>query len=414
MTRPLRVLLIVNHFPPDVNPSGRLMAQLAESLRARGMSVDVVTSFPHYENFRIDPAYRGKVVATEAVGADTITRLWVYASGTKQNMLHRLANYLSFSALATFAGTLKRRRYDVVLANSGSFFTGIAAFVLRVLRRAPFIYNVQDLYPEVPVRAGQIKSRAVIRALEGIERFMYNRAAHVTVISREQENILHRKGIPPAKVTRIPNFVDTDFIRPLPKDNPFARAQGLVDKFVVAHAGNLGFAYDFDSLLSCAASLRERDDIVFLIIGDGVRRNDIENRVRSEALTNVRMLPFQPESQLPDARAAVDVQLSLYRAGSAQSSLPSKLYEIMASGRPSIVSAEPGTDARELVEETRSGVAIDPESPAQLRAAVLHLHDHRAVARELGANGHAAALRYYSRDVAADRYAALIRAVAER
>lgn len=414
MTKPLRVLVIVNHFPPDVNPSGRLASQLVDGLRARGFSVDVITSFPHYKGFQIDPAYRGRLIEGEPVGTDFVTRLWVYASGTKQNMMHRLANYLSFSAAATLAGTLRRRRYDVVLANSGSFFTGIAAFILRILRRAPFIYNVQDLYPEVPVRTGQLKNRAAIRALEAIERFMYNRAAHVTVISREQHNILLRKGIPAEKVTRISNFVDTDFIRPLPKDNPFARAHGLADKFVIAHAGNLGLVYDFDSLLACAASLRERKDIVFLIIGDGVRRKDIESQVRLQGLANVRMLPFQPESELPDLRAAVDVQVSLYRTGSALSSLPSKLYEIMASGRPSIVSAEPGTDARVLVEETRSGLAIDPESQEQLRAAVLRLHDHRDIARELGANGHAAALQYYSLHVASDRYAALIRSLANR
>lgn len=410
----LRVLLVVNHFPPDANPSGKLMSQLAEGLRELDFSVDVLTTMPHYDGFRVEQASRGRLVRTERAGDDRITRLWVFASGAKHNMLHRLANYVSFGALATLAGLFRRRGYDVVLANSGSFFTGVAAWVLRVLRGAPFIYNVQDIYPDVPVRAGQLTNRAAIAGLERIEKFMYRRAACITVISREQQRVLIGKGVPREKVVVVPNFVDTEFIRPLPKQNDFSHTHGLADKFVIAHAGNLGFAYDFDSLLSAAAALRERSDIVFLVIGDGVRKQEIAARVQAEKLANVRLLPFQPEQQLPFARAAVDVQLSLYRNGYAQSSLPSKLYEIMASGRPSIVSAERGTDTRVLVEETRSGLCIDPEAADQLVAAILRLHDDRALGAEMGRNGRGAAISDFSRLNAARRYATLLTEVVGR
>ncbi|MGQ0562742.1 MAG: glycosyltransferase family 4 protein [Gemmatimonadota bacterium] len=414
MAKPLRVLLIVNHFPPDANPSGRLMSQLADGLRARGLSVDVLTSFPHYAGFRVDPTRRGRLFERERVGDDVVTRLWVFASGRKQNMLHRLANYLSFAGMVTLAGAFTRRRHDVVLANSGSFFTGVVGWVLRVLRRTPFVYNVQDIYPDVPVRAGQLSNRRAVAALERIERFMYARAARVTVISREQRRVLIRKGVPEQKLLVSPNFVDTSFIRPLPRDNAFARAHGLADRFVVAHAGNLGYAYDFDALLACAAALRGHEDIVFLIIGEGVRKEAIEERVRTEALANVCLLDFQPEQQLPEVRAAVDVQLSLYRRGAAESSLPSKLYEIMASGRPVIVSAEAGTDARSLVEAARCGLSIEPENAEQLCAAVRRLRAEPALARELGENGRHAAVCSYSREVAAERYAALLEEVAKR
>lgn len=409
-----RVLLLSNHFPPDANPSGRLMSQLAASLRERGFSVDVLTTFPHYEGFRVEPRHRGKIIEREPVGSDLVIRVWAFASGQKQKMLHRLANYVSFNALATVFGSLSGRRYDVILANSGSFFTGLTAAVLKVIEGAPFIYNVQDIYPDVPVRAGQLTNRRAIRALERIESFMYDRAARVTVISPEQRAILIGKGVPAEKVVLIPNFVDTDFIRPLPKLNDFTRAHGLADKLVVAHAGNLGYAYDFDSLLACAAQLKDRNDIVFLIIGEGVLKPAIEARVANEKLSNVVMLPFQPEAQLPEVRAAVDIQLSLYRAGSAQSSLPSKIYEIMASGRPAIVSAERGTGLHALVEETQSGICIDPQSTDQLCRAILDLQADSARRATLGTNGRAAAERDYSRAVAADRYAALLSSVSKR
>ena len=115
--RPLRVLLITNHYPPDVNPSGKLMRQLAEGMRERGFTVDVLTSFPHYESFQVEPAHRGKLVEHEETAGGRVTRVWVYASGRKQSMLHRLANYLSYNLMATLSAAFSGRRYDVILAN---------------------------------------------------------------------------------------------------------------------------------------------------------------------------------------------------------------------------------------------------------------------------------------------------------
>lgn len=410
--RPLRVLLIVNHYPPDVNPSGRLMSQLAAGLRERGLSIDVLTTVPHYEGFRTDPAYRGRVAVRETASGDHILRVAVFASGNKQNMRHRLLNYLSFGAAATLAGLLWRRRYDIVLASSGSFFTGVSAWILRLVRRARFVYNVQDIYPDVPVRAGQLTNPAAIRGLEMIERFMYKRAAHVTVVSAEQRRILLEKGVPPGKLTVIPNFVDTEFIRPLPRANAFRSRHGLADKFVIVYAGNLGFAYEFDTLIETAARLRGIEDVVFVIVGDGVLREPVSRALAARGLANVLCLPFQPEADLPELRAAADVHVVPYRRGAAQTSMPSKLYEIMASERPAVVAAEAGTDAHQLVTDHACGLTVEPEHEAQLRSALLALYNDRALAMRLGVAGRKAAERMFTRDVAADRYAALLRSLA--
>ena len=406
--RMARILIVVNHYPPDVNPSGKLMHQLALGLRERGHTVDVLTTFPHYQSFRTEPGYRGKLIAREKVDHGRVTRVWAYASGKKQRMLHRLANYVSFNALASVIGPLSRTRYDVVLANSGSFFTGITGWLIRLLRRTPFIYNVQDIYPDVPVRAGQLRNPTAIRVLEQIERFMYDRAAHITVISNEQRAVLMRKGVPGSRVTVIPNFVDTTFIRPLPKDNELARRLGLHDRFVVAHAGNLGYAYDFDSVLQAAAMLKQQSNILFLIVGDGVLRAHLAAQIAAQALTNVRMLPFQPEADLPWLRAAIDVQLSLYAKGSVQSSLPSKIYEIMASARPAIVSAERGSDLFNLITATGCGICIEPENAEQLGDAIRALHDDESKRELLGQRGRDAVERSFSKQVAVDAYARLI------
>ena len=409
----LRVLIITNHYPPDVNPSGKLMHQLAEGLRNLGHTVDILTSFPHYQSFRIEAAYRGRLFATEKVPGGQVTRLWAFASGKKQRMTHRLANYLSFNALATISGIFSSRVYDVVFANSGSFFTGITSWVMRVLRRTPFIYNVQDIYPDVPVRAGQLRSGPAMRALEHIERFMYARAQHISVISSQQATVLQRKGVPATKISVIPNFVDTDFIRPLQKDNALSRQLGLHDKFVAAHAGNLGFVYDFETILQAAKTLSNESRILFLIVGEGVRREELELRIAEMKLTNVRTLPFQPESDLPLLRSAVDVHLSLYLRGAVETSMPSKIYEIMASGRPAIVAAERSSDLCKLVDATGCGICIEPENATQLVSAIRRMHSDTNYAALLGQRGRDAAVRKFSKEAAVAAYAELLTRVAQ-
>lgn len=407
----MRVLLISNHFPPDFNPSGKLMGQLADGLRADGFSVDVLTTFPHYEGFRVAGADRGKLIEHQRTGAGTVTRVWSFTSGRKHKMLHRLMNYVSFNVFAAAVG-LRRRHYDIILANSGSFFTGVTSWVIDAVRHTPFIYNVQDIYPDVPVRAGQLRSRIAIAGLERIEAFMYRHAACVTVISREQYDTLRRKGVPADKLEVIPNFVNTDLVKPLPKDNEYARALQLDRKTIIGHAGNLGFAYDFDTLLDVAAELRGDANVEFLIVGEGVRKTRIMERIAAEQIRNVRLLPFQPEAMLPQLRAAIDVQLALYQREAAQSSLPSKIYEAMASGRPLLVAAEEGTELRRVVEETRSGLTVDPGNKQQLLAAVRSLIADGELRARLGAQGRIAAETSFSKQRAVQRYATLFRRVA--
>jgi colanic acid biosynthesis glycosyl transferase WcaI len=408
----MRILLMIVQYPPDVNSTGLLMAQVAEGLRDCGHEVSVVTSFPHYEKFRIWPEYRGKLAQRAQDNGIDVTRLYVYASGSKQRMLHRLLSYLSFNALATVAGLFSRRTYDLILCTNGSFFTGIAASIIGLAHGIPFVYNVQDLYPDVPVRAGQLRNRHAIAALASIERRMYRAAAHVTVIAPSFRDNLLGKGVPAQKVSVIPNFVDTEFIRPLPKVNDFSQQHGLADRFVVSHAGNLGFVYDLRTLLEAAALLAAERDILFLIVGDGVAKPDLKRKAQQLNLRNVRFMPFQPSASLPWLRAASDVQVSLYKRGSANASLPSKIYEIMASGRPLLASADRESEVWRLVGDTQCGVCVEPEDAGQLAQAILTLYRDPALREAMSRRGRQHAVQSYSRQVVVDRYHDLFQRIA--
>lgn len=409
----LRILLLIIQFPPDVNSTGLLMAQVCEGLIACGHEVSVITTFPHYEKFRVWEEYRGKLFEQEWYRGMDVLRLYVYASGSKQNMLRRLMSYLSFNALASVAGLLTRHSFDVILCTNGSFFTGISAAVIGRPWRIPFVYNVQDLYPETPIEAGQLHNQWVITTLEWIERLMYRLAAHITVITPSfREHLLSAKGVPAEKVSVIPNFVDTEFIRPLPKVNDFSRRLGLADKFVISHAGNIGYVYDLETMLDAAALLKSEKKILFLIVGDGVAKPRLERKAKALGLENVRFLPFQPYEDLPWLRAASDVQVSLYRHGAANYSMPSKIYEIMASGRPLLASADMRSDVWNLVEATQCGLCIEPENPEQLAEAVLTLYRDPSLRDAMGQRGRQHAERNYSKQVVISRYDELLQRIA--
>jgi len=407
----MRILLIVNQFPPDVNSTGQLMAELAARWVEWGHEVSVVTSLPHYQDFRIEAAYRSKLYQRDPVGGLEVFRLWVYAPG-KKSMLNRLISYLSFAAGATLIGWLRRDSWDVILCANGGFFTGIAAWLIGASKAIPFIYNVQDLYPEVPVAAGQLRNRHAIEILRRIEAFMYRKARRVSVISTAMRDNLLGKNLAPEKITVISNFVDCEFIRPMARANEFSQVHGLDNKFVVMHAGNLGYVYDFDSFLRAAKALEQERDIVFLIVGEGVAKAALERRAQKLRLSNVLFLPFQPRQQLPWLRATADIQVSLYKSGAARHSMPSKIYEIMASGRPLLASAERHSAVWQLVQDTGCGICVEPENAEQLTAAIRRLRDDVELRNRFAVNGRRAAQALYDKDFVAKAYQDLLQRVA--
>jgi colanic acid biosynthesis glycosyl transferase WcaI len=408
----VRVLLLIIQFPPDVNPTGVLMSQLSDGLVACGHEVFVVTTFPHYEKFEVWEQYRGKLAEREQLKGLDILRLIVFANGRKQRMFYRLISYLSFNILATLTLLTSWRSYDVILCPNGSFFTGLTAFIGRGLRKTPIIYNVQDLYPETFVRAGQLRNQTAIAILERLEGLMYRLATHVTVIAPAFKRNLLAKRMPPQKVSVVPNFVDAEFIQPLPRQNDFSAEHNWHEKFVVLYAGNLGYVYDLETLLQAAACLRDHTQILFVIVGDGVTKATLKAKAEALQLDNVCFMPFQPRERLPWLRASSDLQVSLYQHGAAKYSLPSKIYEIMASGRPLLASADPNSDVWNLVNETGCGLCVEPENVEQLADAIKSLYNNPAQREQMGVQGRRQAEQHFSKQAVVTQYHDLLQRVA--
>lgn len=387
----MNLLVLCPHYAPDVAPTGEVMTQIAEHLVARGHRLHVVTSLPWYREHAIEPGWAGRVVRHEDTAWGRITRVHPFPTD-KGNIPARALAFGGFTALATLAGLASRSRPDAVLAMSPPLTLGAAGWLVAERHRVPFVFNIQDVFPDVAVEVGAITNRRVIAAASWLERETYLRADAVTVLSDDLADniaakIAGRRGEAGRrdKVRVIPNFIDTDWIRPGPKENPYRREHGLEGKTVVMYAGNVGFSQSLDLLLAAATHLAHDPQVAFVINGGGSARPVLERA--AAGLPNVRFVDMAPKARLPEVVAAADLHVVPLRSGLARSSVPSKLYTILAAGRPVVASVDAGTEVARTVEEAGAGLAVPPDDPEAFTKAIERLVRAPEEAEAMGAAG---------------------------
>lgn len=387
----MNLLVLCPHYAPDVAPTGEVMTQIAEHLVARGHRLHVVTSLPWYREHAIEPGWEGRVVRHEDTAWGRITRVHPFPTD-KGNIPARALAFGGFTALATLAGLASRSRPDAVLAMSPPLTLGAAGWLVAERHRVPFVFNIQDVFPDVAVEVGAITNRRVIAAASWLERETYLRADAVTVLSDDLADniaakIAGRRGEAGRrdKVRVIPNFIDTDWIRPGPKENPYRREHGLEGKTVVMYAGNVGFSQSLDLLLAAATHLAHDPQVAFVINGGGSARPVLERA--AAGLPNVHFVDMAPKARLPEVVAAADLHVVPLRSGLARSSVPSKLYTILAAGRPVVASVDAGTEVARTVEEAGAGLAVPPDDPEAFTKAIERLVRAPEEAEAMGAAG---------------------------
>ena len=403
------LLLLSLTYPPDNVSTAHLMGELSSDLVAAGHRVTVLTTMPHYNRDRsaeksqpIRSFWGPLLRKSEHNGAVVYHTPGMSRSG---GILGRIFGWLIFHVVSLIAGLLIPRRVDVIMAPSPPLTIGLVSWLLGLRHRARFIYNVQELYPDIAVSLGVLKNRMLIALLYRLERFVYATAGRVTVISEPMREVILGKGVPTEKVVHIPNWVDTSDIDVLPKDNDFSREHGVRDAFVVAYAGNMGLAQSFDEFLDAAAILRDNTGIRFMLIGEGVERPRILRRVEREGLKNVIVLPYQDYHLVPLIYASSDLSYVPLHGAAVTHALPSKVYRIMASGRAILAVAEGGSAIGELVNEARSGILVEPGSGERLAEAIESAASDPSVVASRGQSGRDFVIKSYSRPQIVERYA---------
>ena len=405
----MRILLLSTYFRPDAASTGVIMTKLAEEFVAEGHEVTVVTSVPHYDPNLAWPQWSKKLVYSERRDGMEIYRVRVWAGNDKSSIAKRILSYGSFSLFAASKGAALPK-HDVILAPSPPLSNGVIADFISRLRGTPFVYNVQDVWPDVAVRAGVLTNGRAIRFLKEMESYVYRRAAKISVISEGFRRNLLAKGVPDSKISVIPNFIDTEFVTPEPKRNYFSRQHNLENKFVVLFAGNMGFSQGLESALDAAKLLESNEQIKFLMVGNGAAKNAAADYCETSRLRNVEFLPFQKYQDVPAMYGAADVCLIPLKRGFTAESVPCKLFTIMAAGRAAIAAVDCHSDTWNLIQSARCGTCVEPENPRALADTINTYYFDAGARSESGRNARHFIERHFRPGTIAQRYLDLMAA----
>ena len=382
----MKLLLLCPHFEPDLHAAtGEVMTRLAHALADRGHRVDVVTSLPWYHAHDVEPEWRGRPWRVEQADHGRIVRVWPFPTD-KTSVPARAVGFLGLTGLVA-AAAVTGPRPDAVIGMSPPIFLGEAAALAARRFGVPWVFNVQDIFPDVAVDLGALTNQRVIAAASRYERRLYRRADAVSVLSRDQAANVRAK-LPAdqrAKVVEIHNFVDTERVRPVDRATEYRGRYGLGDRLVVMYSGNVGLSQSFELVRGAADRFAGRRDVVFVINGEGAARADVDAWAADR--DNVVVADFQPREAVPDTLGSADIHLILLKPGLAKSSTPSKLYGILAAGRPVVASIDAGSEVAVTVEEADAGLVVDPAELEPFCVALTELLDDADRRTRLGNNG---------------------------
>lgn len=386
--------MITQLFQPEPNHLKGLA--FAKELIRQGHEVEVLTGFPNYPGGKIYPGYRQRWFQRETIEGVSIIRVPVYPDHSK-SVFRRTLSYLSLALSACIPGLFLVRRPDVVHVYQGPSTLSLPAIILRLLRRVPYVLDVQDLWPDSVVSSGMLRISWPISALTKWCDLTYRLAAKIVVLSPGYKKTLVGRGVLDSKINVVYNWSDESQMHRTHSEEKTDDPFGLADRFSVIYAGNFGHVQGLDAVLDAAYLLHEEyRDVLFVFVGDGIDAVRLKEITSSRRLNNVLFIPRQPASEigaiLGKAKALL-IHLTddpLCRIG-----IPQKTQAYLAAGRPILVAVR--GDAAALVAEANAGICCEPQNPASIAAAIKKLHDLSAEEREgMGRNG----LTYYQRHLA--------------
>ena len=399
MSRP-RLLVFNQYYWPGVEATAHLLSELCAAL-AEDFDVAVVTG-------------RLPGSGAERTEHDGVEIVRVRSTAFDRSALHlRALNYATYLAESLREG-LAAEKPDVVLCMTDPPI--IADVALIVARRfgVPLVVVSQDVFPEIAVELKRLENPVVVEILRRAIAVYLERADRVVAIGETMRARLERKGAPRDRLRVIPNWVDSTALTPQPRDNPWAREHGLDDRFVVMHSGNVGYAQNLDALVRAATFLRDLDRLTIAIVGEGSRRAPLMELAELLETDGVYFLPYQPRDVLSQSLSSGDVHVVGLARGLSGYVVPSRLYGIMAVGRPVIVAADASSETAQLVERVGCGVVLPPGRPELLAEEIRRAHDGLLDLEEMGSRGREYVAAEADRTVAVGRYRDLLLEVSGR
>jgi colanic acid biosynthesis glycosyl transferase WcaI len=403
----LRVLVITQVFRPEMGALANRLYPLTRYLAAKGHEVFVATGMPNYPRGRVFPGYQGRRFMVEDVEGATVLRTAYLTTPRNVSKSSQLLSYVSFLPAVLHSG-FRAGRVDVVFVTSPPLFPAVPAILLAKLRRARLVVDLRDLWPDELIACGAAREGALsVRLLRALERWAYRSADAVTCTTSAFLETVRDRGAGSEKSRLLPNGADLDVFRPLPRENPVADELRLGDRFVVMYSGLLGIKHGLETVIEAAARLRKNEQIIFVIVGDGPRREALTRQAEEIGLDNVLFIGERPAEDLPFLLARADVCVTnLLDEPYLAKIIPAKVFEYLACAKP-VVGGLAGEGAR-VLDESGGGIVVPPGDADAMAIAIAELRDSPGRRSALGEAGRRHVAEHYSREATASELERLL------
>ncbi len=381
----LNILFLTQYFPPEVGAPQNRIYEFAKRLKDNGHNISVITAMPNYPIGEIYDGYKGKKLVIEDYNGIHIIRTSIYATKDK-SFWKRIRNYFSFTLSSVRSGVKQVHDHiDVIVVESPPLFLGWSGYKIAKKLHCKYVFNVSDLWPESAIKLGVLHNKLLIKMSVWLEEFSYKKADIITGQTRGIVENISSRGFKD-KTYLVTNGVDLNLFGKDKTNREFIKNNGLENKFIVGYAGIHGIAQKLETIIEAANLLKDYKDIMFVFVGDGPEKPMLMNLKEKYGLNNVMFLPVQPKKNMPGIVASFDCALvPLKKLDLFKGALPSKMFETMASNVPIILSVE--GEAKELVENAKSGICVEPENAKEISRAVLKLYNNADLREEYGKNG---------------------------
>jgi putative colanic acid biosynthesis glycosyltransferase WcaI len=395
-----RLLVLNQYYWPGLEATAHLLSELLAAL-ADEFDVTVVTGriavhAPHAERLEHEGV---RIIRVHSTAFD------------RTRLLARAANYLSYLGESLRVALLSRRP-DVVLCMTDPPVIANVALVVAHRFRRPLVVVSQDVFPEIAVELKRLENPFLVGLLRALISFYLKRADRVVAIGETMRRRLEQKGASAERIVVIPNWVDTAAIVPQPRENAWARDNGLADRFVVMHSGNVGHPQNLDVLIRAATFLRDLDDLAIVIVGGGARRGELMELAELLETDAVRFLGYQPRDTLSLSLSAAHLHYVGLGRGLSGYVVPSRMYGILSAGRPVLVAADADSETAGIVQRVRCGFLVPPSRPEIVAETIRAAYDGLDDLEELGRRGREYVVAEADRSIAIGRYRSLLRELA--
>ncbi len=400
----MKVYIHTMYYLPEFGSAPILMEELASYLSDRGHDVEVITTIPRPPQHR---EYKGMLFATQRENGAMIRR---YRTNFTIHHIGRLIAWTVYTGWS-YVNLLRRvKPGDVLFLRLPPLQLGWIGRRARAKNKAGVLLSVQDIHPDLSIESGLLRKTWAIDLAQKFEKWIYRQADSIAVISEGFRQNLLEKKVNPGKLHIVPNWVDTDFLKPLPRDNYIARRFGFQKKFTVMYSGTISLSsyVTLKRVIEAAARLKEDKNFLLAIIGEGMKKPDLVDKAKELGMTNVKFLPFQPYDQLPAMLASADVLLVPLDRSKTQLSVPSKLYNYMSAGRAVLGLTDNDSEVARILQEAGGGWNVDPDDIKGIKTAFQNLQRNAEKCREMGENARRYIEKYYSKDAVLGQYEELM------